>query len=322
MATSEIPPDLTVAWPGAMELLGVTLVEGGATWLCGRRMRRGRSRLLDDDGSERRVRLGEQTFHVFHGFIPGMQHGQRYGFRVHGRWDPGAGLRSTRRSSWWTPTPRAIDGHLIIINPGHLRQRTRRRPDDERRGLGPVRAAPRWPSTRPSTGRATNIPASLWGHTVIHETHVKGFTKLHPDIPEHRGTYAACPSGSGSPTSKRLGVSAVELLPIHGSPVRPICWEVGLSNYWGQLLAYLAPGCMVPTRPAVAGASRSTSSTDGERAASQRPGGDPRRGLQPHLRGQPDGPDAVWRESTAAATTAWARGTPATTDYTGCAATR
>ncbi len=242
MATSEIPPDLTVAWPGAMEPLGVTLVDGGANvalWaqdadavdLC----------LLDDDGSERRIRLGEQTFHVFHGFIPGMRHGQRYGFRVHGRWEPGAGLRFNPSQLLVDPYARAIDGHLIINQAIFASE-----PGDDLTMNGEDSApfVPHSVAVDPSFDwEGDEHPRLSWGHTVIYETHVKGFTKLHPDIPEHlRGTYAGLAHPASIAHLKSLGVSAVELLPIHEFASETHLLEVGLSNYWGyNSLAYLAP---------------------------------------------------------------------------------
>ena len=135
---SQIPPDLTVAWPGAAEPLGVTVDADGANvalWaeqadavdLC----------LIADDGTERRIRLGEQTFHVFHGYVPGLRPGQRYGFRVHGHWDPAHGQRFNPSKLLVDPTPKPSAAACSSMTPSTAR--TPRRHCDERRRLRRVR---------------------------------------------------------------------------------------------------------------------------------------------------------------------------------------
>ncbi len=242
MAISNIPVDLTVAWPGEMEPLGLTLTPEGANvalWaqdaeavdLC----------LINDDGTERRIRLGESTFHVFHGFVPGLAQGQRYGFRVHGRWDPAHGYRFNPSQLLVDPYARAVDGHLVVNTAIFATQ-----PGDDLSMNGedsapfvPISVAVRdefdWGSDQ--------HPRTSWGRTVIYETHVKGFTKLHPEVPEElRGTYAGMAHPAAIRHLTELGITAVELLPVHEFASETHLLEVGLTNYWGyNSLAYLAP---------------------------------------------------------------------------------
>ena len=242
MPISDIPPDLDVAWPGRLEPLGVTPDADGANvaiwaehadrvFLC----------LFDDDGTEREIQIKEQTFHVFHGYVPGLRVGQRYGFRIHGPWDPQRGRRFNAAKLLVDPYARAICGELIhtpsifgsaeyddtIIN------------TDDSAGSVPV-------SVVADTGfdwgddARPDIP---WFHTVIYETHVRGLTMRHPDIPpELRGTYAGLAHPAAIAHLRDLGVTAVELLPVHQFASEIHLLDADLSNYWGyNSLGYFAP---------------------------------------------------------------------------------
>jgi glycogen operon protein len=131
-----------------------------------------------------------------------------------------------------------------------------------------------------------------WRKTVIYELHVKGFTKRHPEIPEElRGTYAGLATPPHRTISRRW-VTAVELLPVHESADDAFLEERYLRNYWGySTLGYFAPEQRYASRAARAAGRRVQG--DGQGPARRRHRGDPRRGLQPHLRGQPPGPHAV-----------------------------
>ena len=242
MSASEVPADLTVAWPGRNEPLGVTLDADGANvaiwaehadavYLC----------LLEDDGSERRIQIAEQTFHVFHGYIPGLRAGQRYGFRIHGPWDPYRGLRFNPHKLLVDPYARATCGHLVH-NPSIFGSSEH---DDtvlnsgDSRGYVPVSVVP---DDTFDWGDDSH-PRTPWPHTVIYETHVKGFTKNHPDIPPHlRGTYAGLAHPAALDHLTSLGVTAVELLPVHAFVPEIHLLDAGLTNYWGyNSLAYFAP---------------------------------------------------------------------------------
>ena len=203
------------AWPGQWHPLGVTYDGLGvnvAIWSEGADAVEFCS--FDASGQETRHELGESTFHVFHGYVPGITPGQRYGFRVHGPWDPDNGLRFNPNKLLIDPYARAISGN-IRLEPalfGHeggddLVQST-------------LDSAPVTPrsivSTRGFDWTGDHAPRTPWGDTVIYEAHVKGMTARHPDVPPKlRGTYAGMAHPSVIEHLVKLGVTAVELLPIH-----------------------------------------------------------------------------------------------------------
>jgi len=229
-------------WPGHHQRLGATWSEestnfavwspeASAMWVC----------LFDDDGTEIRHQLTEHTLGVWHGAVPGVPIGQLYGFRADGPWDPGHGRRFNPAKLLLDPYSRAISGDLV---PG---------PD-------PLPYDPAHPARRSTVDSAAAMPRSVvvhddfdwgrdtqlrtrWRDTVIYELHVKGFTALHNEVPEHlRGTYA----GLGSQTVTRylndLGVTAVELLPVHHYFTEPGVADRGMVNYWGyNSIGFLAP---------------------------------------------------------------------------------
>jgi glycogen operon protein len=127
--------------------------------------------LFDADGAETRVELPERTAHVWHGLLPDVGPGQKYGLRVHGPWNPAGGLRCNPAKLLIDPYATAIDGEV------------------------------RW-------------GPEVW--TVIYETHVKGLTQRHPDVPEEiRGTYAGLAHPAVTDYLGELGITAVKLLPVH-----------------------------------------------------------------------------------------------------------
>ena len=197
--------------------------------------------LLDPDGSETRLTLPEVTAFVHHGFVPGIVAGQRYGFRVHGPWAPADGLLCNPAKLLLDPYAKAVTGSIrwSDLVYGH-------RPDD--------------PATRDDRDSAPAMPTAVvtdpafdWGddrpprhaleETVIYETHVRGMTMTHPGVaPEQRGTYAGMASDPVLDHLTTLGVTAVELLPVHHFVSEHSVVERGLTNYWGyNTLAYLAP---------------------------------------------------------------------------------
>ncbi|RYE78840.1 MAG: glycogen debranching enzyme GlgX, partial [Myxococcales bacterium] len=202
-----------------------------AMWVC----------TFDDNDVETRHRLTEQALGIWHGEIPGLAIGTRYGFRADGPWQPEQGLRFNVNKLLLDPYARAVSGELHHGPDVHAHDF-----DD--------------PSLPSDLDSATSMPKSVvvhdtfdWGDdrpmrrryrdSVIYELHTKGFTQLHNEIPEElRGTYA----GLGTPTVTRylndLGVTAVELLPIHQFFTEPDVAERGLVNYWGyNSLNYFAP---------------------------------------------------------------------------------
>ncbi|MFL6062115.1 MAG: glycogen debranching protein, partial [Marmoricola sp.] len=238
-------PEATApVWPGRSWPLGATWSQEStnfavfapnatAMWVC----------LFDDDGTERSFQLTEHTLGNWHGAIPGVAPGTLYGYRAVGPWQPSQGLRFNPHKLLLDPYGRAVSGS--------------------------VRAGPEifahdleHPESPSELDSAPSVPRSVvvaddfdwgpggdppqrrrWRDSAIYELHVKGFTALHAEIPEElRGTYA----GLGSPEAirylKDLGITAVELLPIHASVSEPHLAEAGLSNYWGyNSIGFFAP---------------------------------------------------------------------------------
>ena len=197
--------------------------------------------LFDADDVETRVALPERTGHVFHGFLPGVGVGQRYGLRVHGPWDPANGLRHNAAKLLLDPHATAIDGDITWGEQvfGHLFA------DPSAINTADSAASmPRCVVADPSFDWGDDrAPRTPMAETVVYEAHVKGLTKLHPDVPEEiRGTYKALghPAITGYLTD--LGVTAVELLPVHHFVSEPHLLRRGLTNYWGyNTLGFFAP---------------------------------------------------------------------------------
>ncbi|WP_019144726.1 glycogen debranching protein GlgX [Aeromicrobium massiliense] len=205
--------------------------------------------LVDDDGTERRVELTERTFGVWHGLVPGVTPGQRYGYRVHGPYDPSRGLRSNPNKLLVDPYARRITGTLS--SPAAARgyvgdpERGRPSPTDS---LGSVPLSVVTSPGGPDTGVKPEVP---FEETVVYELHVRGFTKQHPDIPEHlRGTYLGLAHPVAIEHLTRLGVTAVELLPVHSFVDEPSLTRRGRHNYWGYSpLGYFAPHAAYASEP-------------------------------------------------------------------------
>jgi glycogen operon protein len=202
--------------------------------------------LIDDDGAETRIALPEVDAFVWHGFIPGIQPGQRYGFRVHGPYQPDRGHRCNPAKLLLDPYAKAIDGEMD----GHPSLFSYEF-GDRLAGLRNV------PTTDDSLGHTlTSVvinPFFDWGQdrspghqyheSVIYEAHVKGLTMLHPDIPkEIRGTYAGIAHPAVIDHLTALGVTAIELMPVHHFVQDFTLLEKGLRNYWGyNTIGFLAP---------------------------------------------------------------------------------
>ncbi|MFE5142251.1 glycogen debranching protein GlgX [Streptomyces fagopyri] len=194
--------------------------------------------LVDDDGASRTVTMTEVDGYVWHCRLPDVGPGQRYGYRVHGPWDPAAGDRCNPAKLLLDPYAKAVDGQ--IDNDASLYERAADGPDPADSAghtmLGVVTdPAFDWGADRP--------PLRPYAETVIYEAHVRGLTRTHPDVPaELRGTYAglAHPAVVGHLTS--LGVTAVELMPVHQFTQDGFLRDRGLSNYWGyNTIGFFAP---------------------------------------------------------------------------------
>jgi isoamylase len=197
--------------------------------------------LFDEAGRETTFDLEQDEGFVWHGYLRGVAPGQRYGFRVHGPWDPPSGARCNPAKLLLDPYARAVAGE-VQWNPavyGHAAGDPNR-PD----GNDSAPFVPR------SVVVATDFdwgedprPGRTMADSIFYEVHVKGFTKLHPDVPEElRGTYAGVAHPAAVGHLKRLGVTAVELLPVHQFVHDAQLVARGLRNYWGyQSIGYFAP---------------------------------------------------------------------------------
>ena len=231
-------------WPGRSWPLGATwseeatnfavyAPEATAMWVC----------VFDKDDRETSYQLTEHTLGIWHGAVPDLPVGTRYGLRVFGPWEPDHGLRFNPHKLLIDPYAKAVSGELVP---------------------GPAIYAhdvdsPDRPST---TDSASAMPKSVvvhddfdwgeggdppmrrrWRDTVIYELHVKGYTKLHQEVPkELRGTYAGLASPPVIRYLKELGITAVELMPGHQYYPEPRLSDHGLVNYWGyNSLAFFAP---------------------------------------------------------------------------------
>src|SRR5215469_191503 len=190
---------------------------------------------------ETRVELAEADGFVWHGYLPGIGPGQRYGYRVHGPYEPARGHRCNPAKLLLDPYAKAVEGAVRRSRAvyGH-------RPDDPS-ARSPADSAPFVPrSVVAATGfdwgddRAPGIPAE---DTIIYEAHVRGLTMRHPRIPARlRGSYAAVGHPAIIEHLLRLGVTAVELLPVHQYVSEPELRRRGLANYWGyNSISFLAP---------------------------------------------------------------------------------
>jgi glycogen operon protein len=198
--------------------------------------------LFDDDGTERRLSLPEVTAHCWHGYVPEVRPGQRYGYRVHGDYDPASGDRSLPGKLLLDPYARAIDGE-IDWNEAVFTHRFDD-PDGPPNDADSAAYVPRSVVTDDSFDwNGDWHPNTPWHRTVIYELHVRGFTKTHPDIPEElRGTYAGLAHPAAIEHLHKLGVTAVELLPVHEFIHDHALVERGLRNYWGyNSIGYFAP---------------------------------------------------------------------------------
>ncbi|MBK8979943.1 MAG: glycogen debranching protein GlgX [Planctomycetes bacterium] len=229
-------------WPGRFHPLGATFDGFGVNFaLFSEIADRVEACLIDERGRELRVDLPEVTGHVWHGYVPRLQPGQRYGFRVHGPHDPARGQRCNPAKLLLDPYARRIEGQ-IRWNPSlyGFRAEAPDQPDVADNAAFVPRSVVvnpyfDWANDRP--------PQTPWHESVIYEVHVKGFSARLPDLPDElRGTYA----GLGHPVAieylQRLGVTAVELMPVHAFVHDQRLVDLGLRNYWGyNSIGYFAP---------------------------------------------------------------------------------
>jgi isoamylase len=191
------------------------------------------------DPSESRIELGRGIGQIWHAYLPLVGPGMRYGFRVHGPWDPSRGLRCNPNKLLVDPYARAIS-HGLAWGPALRGDDGNGGPSAEDSAPHTFRSVVVQPHFDWGNDRRLEIP---WNETVIYEAHVKGLTMQHPDVPEAlRGTYAGLAHPAIIRHLKSLGVTAIELLPIHAFIHDGFLLERGLRNYWGyHSIGYFAP---------------------------------------------------------------------------------
>ena len=230
-------------WPGEPFPLGPSWDGNGTNFsITSENAERVELCLFDDEGVETRFELPRQTAHNWHGYLPGVGPGQRYGYRVYGPWAPERGHRFNPNKLLIDPYAKAIEGPVLWD-----RGRTLAYAGDDDLVLDESDDAAAIP-------KSVVIDASFdwegdqllrrpWDSTVIYELHVKGFTEQMPGVREDlRGTYAGLASDAAIAHLVDLGVTAVELLPIHHIADEHFLQERGLTNYWGySTIGFLAP---------------------------------------------------------------------------------
>ncbi len=236
--------DATGALPGSEFPLGATVTEAGTNFAVASGVADGMVLcLFDETGAETQIPMRDYDAGVWHAFVPGVGQGQAYGYRATGPYDPARGVRCNIAKLLLDPYARALHGTVTFGS----------------EILGYAAGDPGAPSDADS---AASVPRSLvvaagepsrsqagarWRHsyadTIIYEVHVKGFTMRHPEVPpELRGTYAGLGHEAAIAHLAGLGVTAVELLPVHESIPEAFLPQRGLTNYWGyNTIGYFAP---------------------------------------------------------------------------------
>ncbi len=236
-------------WPGRPFPLGATWDGGGTNFsLFSENAERVDLCLFDAEGNETCCTVEESTAFNWHCYVPGVGPGQRYGFRVHGPYSPSEGHRFNPHKLLLDPYAKAITGevdwhaaNVLPYVPGtEPIEDADLEPDDEDSAEAMPKAVVVDTTFDWEGDQHLDIP---WPDTVIYEVHVKGFTKLHPEVREDlRGTYAGLASEPAIAHLKSLGVTAVELLPIHQIVPEAFLVDRGLTNYWGySSIGYMAP---------------------------------------------------------------------------------
>jgi glycogen operon protein len=229
-------------WPGQPFPLGATFDGSGTNVaLFSEVAERVEVCLFGDDGAEERVDLREVDAFVWHGYLPNVGPGTRYGFRVHGPYDPEKGLRCNPNKLLLDPYAKAVDGGIdwdeSLFSYRFADHDARNDDDSAQHMTKAVVVSPffDWDNDRP--------PRTPYADTVVYETHVRGLTKTHPAVPEEqRGTYAAVAHPAVIEHLTKLGITAVELMPVHEFVHDHHLVARGLRNYWGyNSLGYFAP---------------------------------------------------------------------------------
>ncbi|MGA9491646.1 MAG: glycogen debranching protein GlgX [Mycobacterium sp.] len=256
------PPALVTVWPGSSYPLGANFDGGGTNFavfseiadkveLC----------LIDDKGEESRICLDEVDGYVWHAYLPNVSPGQRYGFRVHGPFDPAAGHRCDPSKLLLDPYGKSFDGEFTFGQALYSYDLAAVAEDPAETGTPPLIDSRGHTMTsvviNPFFDWATDrSPRTPYHETVIYEAHVKGMTQTHPAIPEAlRGTYAGLAHPAIIEHLKSLNVTAIELMPVHQFMHDSRLLDLGLRNYWGyNTFGFFAPHSQYAANPQAGGA--------------------------------------------------------------------
>ena len=206
----------------------------------------------DQEKESYRIQVEERTNQIWHVYLPEARPEQLYGYRVHGPYDPGAGHRFNPSKVLIDPYAKGITGDVQWSDAM----------------FGYRIGDPEADFSYDDRNNAANVPKSVvieqaftwgddrplrrpWNETIIYEMHVRGFTKRHPDVPEHlRGTYAGLATRPVIEYLQHLGITAVELLPVHAFVTDKHLLDKGLANYWGyNTIGYFAPDTRYAAAP-------------------------------------------------------------------------
>ena len=229
-------------WPGSAYPLGATFDGSGTNFaLFSEVAEKIELCLFDDGGIETRVELFEIDAYVWHGYLPQVQPGQRYGYRVYGEYNPESGRRCNPNKLLLDPYAKATcgdfdwDPSLFAYNFGDPMSR-----NDEDSASHTMMGIVINPFFDWAGDRHPRVP---YNDTVIYEAHVKGLTELHPDIPaEQRGTYSGLSHPAVIEHLQKLGITTLELMPVHQFVQDSTLLDKGLRNYWGyNTIGFFAP---------------------------------------------------------------------------------
>jgi isoamylase len=229
--------------PGSQFPLGATVTDGGVNFAVASSVADGMMLcLFDEKGAETRVPIRDYDAGVWHVFVPGIGTGQAYGYRATGPYDPAGGVRCNPAKLLLDPYARAFTG-AVRFGPEVLGYSAS--DQDAPSDLDSAASVPRSVvmAGAPFPWRDGSFVGHTYAETVIYEAHVKGFTMRHPGVPpELRGTYAGLGHEAAIAHLLGLGVTAVELLPVHESIPEGFLVQRGLTNYWGyNTIGYFAP---------------------------------------------------------------------------------
>ncbi|WAC66792.1 glycogen debranching protein GlgX [Agrococcus sp. SL85] len=234
-------PELAV-WPGQPYPLGATFDGTGTNFaIFTESAERVELCLFDEDDVETRVELTEVDAYVWHAYLPSIQPGQRYGYRVHGAYDPANGQRHNPSKLLLDPYAKATSGTIEWGQPLHsytFGDPLSRNDEDSAPFMAKgvvINPFFDWTGDR--------YPRRPYNQTIIYEAHVKGLTQTHPEVPESmRGTYAGIAHPAVIAHLKKIGITAIELMPVHQFVHDATLVEKGLRNYWGyNTLSFFAP---------------------------------------------------------------------------------